>query len=82
MNWNGRPWKEDATVTEAEAKRHLLDMLDSFTPGSVLHILAQVIREAEEARLGGLDAAAEQRVREAEGFLWVAGYGLMAALPR
>lgn len=69
-------------MTEAQAKEHLKDMLASFSPGSVLHILAQVIREAEEARLGGLDEAAEERVREAEAFLWIAGMGLMAALPR
>jgi hypothetical protein len=69
-------------VTEAEAKQHLLKMLESFSPGSVLHVLAQVIRESEKARLGELGEAAEERVREAEAFLFVAGCGLMAALPR
>jgi hypothetical protein len=69
-------------MTEAQAKEHLRDMLASFRPGSVLHPLAQVIREAEEASLGELDEAAKERVREAEGFLWIAGYGLMSALPR
>jgi len=69
-------------MTEVEAKQHLLAMLEHLTPGSVLHVLAQVIREAEEARLGVLDEATGERVREAEAFLWVAGYGLMSALPR
>lgn len=69
-------------MTEAQARRHLLKMLASFRPGTVLHLLGQVIREAEEARLGGLDEAAEERVQEAQAFLWVAGYGLDAALPR
>lgn len=69
-------------MTEAEAKEHLLAMLGSFNPGSVLHIFAQVIREAEDARLGGLDEATEERVREAEAALWVFGMGLMSALPR
>ncbi len=69
-------------MTETEAKQHLLEMLKSFSPGSVLHIFAQVIRESEEARLGGLDEAAEERVREAEAALWVFGMGLMSALPR
>lgn len=69
-------------MTEVQAKEHLRDMLGSFRPGSVLHVLAQVIREAETARLGSLDEAAEERVREAEAFLWIAGFGLMAALPR
>lgn len=69
-------------MSETEAKQHLLAILGSFNPGSVLHILAQVIRESEAARLGTLDDAAEERVREAEAFLWIAGYGLMSALPR
>ncbi len=69
-------------MTEHEARQCLLDMLDSFSPGAVLHLLAEVIREAEEARLGTLVEAAEERVREAEGFLWIAGYGLLSALPR
>jgi hypothetical protein len=74
--------REEATVNEAQARQHLLDMLGNFTPGSVLHLFAQVVRESEEARLGGLNDAAEERVREAEGFLWIAGYGLDAGLPR
>ena len=69
-------------MSEAEAKDHLKDMLGSFRPGAVLHMLGEVVREAEEARLGGLDEAAKERVREAEAFLFVAGCGLMAALPR
>jgi hypothetical protein len=72
----------ETTMTEPEAKRHLSDMLAGFTPGSVLHLLAQVVREAEESRLGTLDDDAEERIREAEAFLWVSGYGLDAALPR
>jgi hypothetical protein len=68
-------------MNEAEAKRHLLAMLASYTPGTLLHFLAQVIREAEESTRGGRDARAQDRVREAEPFLWIAGYGLMAALP-
>jgi hypothetical protein len=69
-------------VSETEAKQHLRDMLAAFTPGSVLHILAEVVRQSETTRLGGLDEVALKRVQEAEAFLWIAGYGLMAALPR
>jgi hypothetical protein len=69
-------------MNDAEAKRHLLDLLGSFTPGAVCHLLAEVVRESETARLGRLDEVALERVREAEAFLWVAGLGLMAALPR
>jgi hypothetical protein len=57
-------------------------MLANFRAGSVLHLLAEVVRDAETARLSGLDEVALERVQEAEAFLWIAGYGLMAALPR
>ena len=69
-------------MSEAQAKQHLKDILASFSPGTILHLLGQVIREAEEARLGGLDEVAEERVRDAEACLWVASYGIEAALPR
>lgn len=68
-------------MSEAEAKRNLIAIMEVFRPGSVLHLLADTVREAESARTGGLDEAADERVREAEAFLWVAGYGLLAALP-
>jgi hypothetical protein len=69
-------------MNESEAKEHLFDMLTRFTPGSVLHLLAHVARESEEARTGILDDDAEERVREAEAALWVFDYGLDSALPR
>ena len=69
-------------MSEADAKQQLLKILESFRPGSVCHLLAEILRESEEARLGDLDEATEQRVRDAEGALWVIGMGLMAALPR
>ncbi len=69
-------------MTEAQAKQHLLDMLAIFSPGTALHLLAQVVRDAEVARLGSLDEVGEERVHDAEAALWVFGYGLDAALPR
>lgn len=69
-------------MTEDQAKRHLLDMLTAYTPGTVLHQLTQVIREAEMARLGSLDEVGEERVRDAESALWVFGHGIDATLPR
>ena len=69
-------------MTEDQARQHLRDVLASFRPGSVCHLLAEVIRDSEEARLGGLDEQAEQRIREAQAALWVLGLGLLAALPR
>ncbi len=53
-------------MTETQAKQHIRDMLVSYTPGTLLHFFAQVIREAEEDRLGFLDDRAEERVLEAE----------------
>jgi hypothetical protein len=49
-------------MSEAQAKQHLKEILASVSPGTVLHLLGQVIREAEEARLGGLDEVAEERL--------------------
>jgi hypothetical protein len=69
-------------MTEAEAKRHLGDMLRRFTPGSVLHLLADVLGNAENERLGGLDDVAAERVRNAEVALFVFGLGINAACPR
>jgi len=37
-------------MNEAEAKQHLRDMLAKYDPGTVVHFLAQTVREAEEAR--------------------------------
>ena len=52
-------------MNESEAKEHLIEILQTYDPGTLLHILAQVIRESEEARFGCLDDTREERVREA-----------------
>ena len=69
-------------MTEERARRHLIKMLRSFTPGTVLDLLGQVLRESEEARLGGLDKLVEERVHEARAALIVFGIGLDAVCPR
>ena len=69
-------------MTEAEAKHHLADMLGSFTAGSVLHLLAEVLRDAERIRLGTLDEITQERVQNAETALFVMGLGIDAACPR
>ena len=69
-------------MTEQKAKTQLRRMLRSFTPGSVLALLADVCREdAEQARRRG-DDLARQRLRHAEAALIVVGLGLDATLPR
>jgi hypothetical protein len=69
-------------MTEDQARRRLVAMLANFTPGSVCHLLAQAIREAERTRLGDLDAAALERLRDVEGAMFVLGIGLDAVCPR
>jgi len=58
-----------------EAKRHLTDMLAAFTAGSVLHLLAEVLREVAEA--GDLDAEVAESLRDAVGTLFVVGVGIV-----
>ena len=59
-----------------EAKHHLADMLTALTAGSVLHLLAEVLREAAAA--GDLDAETAEGRRDAVGTLFVVGVGLDA----
>ncbi len=68
-------------MTEREAKRQLRLMLRSFTPGSVLHLLAESFRaHAEQYRTDD-----PQRLRQqcdlADSVLFVVGLGLDAACP-
>jgi len=67
---------EDALMNADEAKKHLADMLAALTAGSVLHLLAEVLRESAAA--GDLDAEAAEGLRDAVGTLFVVGLGLDA----
>lgn len=65
-------------MTERTAKEQLRAMLGSFTAGTVLHLLAEVVRaDADEA-----DALAGERGRAVESALFVVGLGIDAAHPR
>ena len=69
-------------MSEKEAKRLLRRMLDTFTAGTVLHLLGEVFRnDAEAARQAGDTTAADQ-CRNVEAALFVVGLGLDAARPR
>jgi hypothetical protein len=69
-------------MTEPEARRHLRDMLESFTPGSILHLLSELFAEsAEQARQQG-DEGTEEQHRHVEATLFVVGLGIDAACPR
>ncbi len=68
-------------MSEKQAKRHLRKMLGSFTPGSILHLLADLFRqEAEKARRDG-DPAAYEHCRIVENALFVIGLGIEAVVP-
>jgi hypothetical protein len=68
-------------MTDAEAKDQLGRLLDRYTVGSVLHLLADVVRDhGEAARLAG-DEDRFDRYRQAEAVLYVVGLGIDAALP-
>ncbi len=62
-------------MTVETAKKHLRSMLKDFTPGSVLHLLAEVLAEADDPN------RVEQR-QAVEKALFVVGLGVDAVLPR
>lgn len=69
-------------MTDKKAKDHLRKMLDSFTVGSVLHLLGDIFHEeTEEARRAGDDLGYRQ-CRRVSDTLFVVGLGIDAALPR
>ncbi len=69
-------------MTEKKAKKQLRKMLDAWTAGSVLSLLAELFRDdAEEARRAG-DRTAERQCRNAEATLIVVGLGIDAIRPR
>lgn len=68
-------------MKEDRAKQHLTQLLDAYTVGSVLHLLADHYGEqAELARIAD-DAAAFQRCKTVEHALFVMGMGVDAANP-
>jgi hypothetical protein len=68
-------------MTERQAKQQLIEMLDRFTVGSILHLLADVQREtAERARLVD-DAIAFEQAKLVEHTLVVVGMGIDQARP-
>jgi hypothetical protein len=69
-------------MTEDQAKRQLQEMLRSFTPGSVLSLLADLYREAAAGARRQNDVTSYRRCRMVEGTLIVVGLGIDAACPR
>jgi hypothetical protein len=69
-------------MTEAQAKKLLRRMLRSFTPGSILHLLAAVYRESAERAGPDVELAVRRRHRRVATALFVVGLGVDAACPR
>ena len=69
-------------MSESEAKKQLRQMLGSLTAGSVLHLLAEVFREAAEAARRDGDNIAADECEKVDATLFVVGLGIDAARPR
>lgn len=68
-------------MNEKQAKRQLERMLCSFTVGSVLHLLADLHREAANQARQADDSIAYRQCRLVEQTLVVVGMGVDAARP-
>ncbi|MCE9566994.1 MAG: hypothetical protein K8U57_33750 [Planctomycetes bacterium] len=66
-------------MDETRAKQLLAEMLSDFTPGSILHLLGNVLRENAP---DNMDETARQQLASAEEALFVVGVGLDAVCPR
>ena len=66
-------------MREDLAKKHLRTMLRSFSPGSVLHLLADLYRESAARAPRKKDAERFKRIEET---LFVVGLGIEAAISR
>jgi len=69
-------------MTEATARKHLMEMLKRFTPGSVLHLLSDIYRSTAEDASNDNDARTHGRCKSVEQTLFVVGLGIDATCPR
>ena len=69
-------------MKEKEAKKVLRRMLREFTPGSILHLLADLFREDSEKAKCYEDAVAYEQCKQVEATLYVVGIGVDGASPR
>lgn len=70
-------------MKERQAKKQLENMLQSFTVGSILHLLADLLRnEGHKAARASGDGSLYRQCKQAESTLFVVGLGLDAVLPR
>lgn len=69
-------------MKEQQAKKHLRAMLRDLTPGSILHLLADLFREDAEKAKCYEDSSAYEQCKQVECTLYVVGLGIDAAYPR
>lgn len=68
-------------MSDKLTKLQLIELLDRYTAGSILHLLAEIYEQsAKEAEEAG-DAAAYQRCKLLEHTLFVMGLGVDSANP-
>ena len=69
-------------MSEQKAKKQLAKMLDSFTLGSVLHLLSDMYRDQADTASNNGDVARFERCKLVEHTLVVVGAGIDAVLPQ
>ena len=69
-------------MNDTEAKKHLRAILRTYTHGSILHLLADLLRDADEQARRDGDDAKQRRFAEVAATLYVVGIGIDAACPR
>lgn len=65
-------------MRENRAKKQLIAMLRSLTPGSILHLLAEILRESADLAGRQNDTTAQEQFTLAHASLIVTGMGIDA----
>lgn len=68
-------------MSDDQAKEQLTAMLEHYTTGSILHLLADLYRESAESAQQDGDALACDRFKTIEHALFVMGLGIDSAHP-
>jgi hypothetical protein len=69
-------------MTEAEAKKHLREILRSLTIGSLLHLLSELFSESAKRAQRKANVKAPKQFQDVASTLFVVGLGVDAACPR
>ena len=66
-------------MSDDQAKAQLAELLEQYTAGSILHLLAEIYRQSAEEALQSGDPVACEQSKSAEHALYVLGLGIDAA---